>query len=131
AEMQAWGASRNATLSSVIRLTWSVLLARFTNSTDVVYGTVVSGRPAEIAGIDRAVGLFINTVPVRFQLDDKINANDALTLIQNQANESRSHEYLSLAEIQAAAPDLRAREPLFDHLVVLENYPMDAALRGS
>ncbi|MGB4248276.1 MAG: amino acid adenylation domain-containing protein, partial [Pseudohongiellaceae bacterium] len=131
ASMQALGASRNVTLSSVIRLAWGVLLARFTNKADVVYGTVVSGRPPEIAGIDRAVGLFINTVPVRFQLDAEINANDALTLIQQQANASRPHEYLSLAEIQAVAPDLRSREPLFDHLVVLENYPMDAALRGA
>lgn len=129
--MQAWGASKNATLSSVIRLAWAVLLARFTNSADVVYGTVVSGRPPEIAGIDRAVGLFINTVPVRFVLNEVITANDALVLVQQQANASRSHEYLSLAEIQAAAPDLRSREPLFDHLVVLENYPMDAALRGN
>lgn len=131
ASMQALGAAKNATLSSVIRLTWAVLLARFTNSADVVYGTVVSGRPAEVVGIDRAVGLFINTVPVRFQLNSDISANDALVLIQEQANASRSHEYLSLAEIQAAAPDLRTREPLFDHLVVLENYPMDAALRGA
>ncbi|MDO8910155.1 MAG: amino acid adenylation domain-containing protein [Pseudohongiella sp.] len=129
--MRAFGASKNATLSSVIRLAWAVLLARFSNSADVVYGTVVSGRPAEVAGIDSAVGLFINTVPVRFVLDDVITANDALTLVQQQANASRHHEYLSLAEIQAAAPDLRAREPLFDHLVVLENYPMDAALRGT
>ncbi|HDZ08111.1 non-ribosomal peptide synthetase [Pseudohongiella sp.] len=130
-DMQAWGASHNATISSVIRLAWAVLLARFTNSADVVYGTVVSGRPPEIAGIDRAVGLFINTVPVRFQLVPGMTANDALVLVQQQANAGRSHEYLSLAEIQAAAPDLLAREPLFDHLVVLENYPMDAALRGS
>lgn len=131
ASMQAWGASKSATLSSIIRLTWGVLLARFTNSADVVYGTVVSGRPAEIAGIDRAVGLFINTVPVRFEMDAQISANTALALVQQQANASRSHEYLSLAEIQAAAPDLGAREPLFDHLVVLENYPMDSALRGA
>ncbi len=129
--MQAWGASRNATLSSVIRLTWAVLLARFSNSTDVVYGTVVSGRPPEVAGIDRAVGLFINTVPVRFKLDAALTANDALALVQEQANNSRSHEYLSLADIKEAAADLQAREPLFDHLIVLENYPMDASLRGA
>ncbi|HEY0964060.1 MAG TPA: amino acid adenylation domain-containing protein [Pseudomonadales bacterium] len=131
AQMRAWGASGNATLSSVIRLAWAVLLARFTNSDDVVFGTVVSGRPPEVPGIDKAVGLFINTVPVRFQIDAQLSANAALALVQEQANTSRVHEYLSLAEIQAAAPDLRAREPLFDHLVVLENYPMDSALRGA
>lgn len=130
-DMQSWAASHSSTISSVVRLAWAVLLARFTNSVDVVYGTVVSGRPPEIAGIEHAIGLFINTVPVRFQLDAAMTANDALLIIQQQANASRSHEYLSLAEIQAAAPDLLAREPLFDHLVVLENYPMDAALRGS
>ena len=129
-DMQSWAASRSATISSVIRLAWAVLLARFTNSADVVYGTVVSGRPSEVAGIERAVGLFINTVPVRFQLDSGMTANEALTLTQQQANAGRGYEYLSLADIQAAAPDLLAREPLFDHLVVLENYPMDAALRG-
>lgn len=130
ARMQQWGASNNATLSTVIRLAWGVLLARFTDSSDVVFGTVVSGRPPEVAGIDRAVGLFINTVPLRFQLDTGLDANAALSLMQQQANASRAHEYLSLAEIQDAAPDLGAREVLFDHLVVLENYPMDAALRG-
>ncbi|MBU2098954.1 MAG: amino acid adenylation domain-containing protein, partial [Gammaproteobacteria bacterium] len=129
--LQTLGATRNATLSSVIRLVWGVLLARFTNAADVVYGTVVSGRPPEIAGIESAVGLFINTVPVRFTLDSDLTATAALTLIQDQANAGRDHEYLPLAEIQAAAPDLSAREPLFDHLIVLENYPMDAALRGS
>jgi amino acid adenylation domain-containing protein/non-ribosomal peptide synthase protein (TIGR01720 family) len=131
AAMQSLGASRNATLSSVIRLAWGVLLARFANAADVVYGSVVSGRPAEVAGIDRAVGLFINTVPVRFQLDAALSAVDALAQIQEQANAGRGHEYLTLAEIQDAAPDLRARQPLFDHLLVFENYPMDAALRGA
>jgi amino acid adenylation domain-containing protein/non-ribosomal peptide synthase protein (TIGR01720 family) len=131
AAMQAWGASRSATLSSVMRLAWGVLLARFTNSADVVYGSVVSGRPAAIAGIDRAVGLFINTVPVRFQLDATTSANIALSRVQEQANASRDHEYLALAEIQDAAPDLRPREALFDHLLAFENYPMDAALRGA
>src|SRR5690606_13225062 len=104
---------------------------RFCNVEDVVFGTVVSGRPPEVAGIERAVGLFINTIPVRFRLGASTTVLEALESVQQQANAARAHEHLSLADIQDAAPDLRAREPLFDHLLVFENYPMEAALRGT
>ena len=40
-------------------------LSRYTGVKDVVFGAVVSGRPAAISGVQSMVGLFINTLPVR------------------------------------------------------------------
>ena len=35
---------------------------------DVVFGNTVSGRPAELAGSENMMGLFINTLPLRVKL---------------------------------------------------------------
>ncbi|HWY25611.1 MAG TPA: condensation domain-containing protein, partial [Nevskia sp.] len=56
---------RGLTLNTVVQGLWAVLLGRLTASADVVFGVTVAGRPAELAGTERAVGLFINTLPLR------------------------------------------------------------------
>ncbi|NLC70356.1 MAG: hypothetical protein GX751_03230, partial [Desulfuromonadaceae bacterium] len=55
----------------LLQTVWGNLVSRITGDSDVVFGNVVSGRPAEIPGIERMVGLFINTVPVRIATQDK------------------------------------------------------------
>ena len=47
---------------------WALLLSRYSGERDVVFGTVVSGRPADAAGVESMVGLFINTLPVRVRV---------------------------------------------------------------
>lgn len=124
--VRAWAAAHAATLSSVLRLAWGVLLARFADREDVVFGSIVSGRPPEVSGMDKAVGLLINTVPVRFRLTGTVTAVEGLKALRDQANEARAHEFLPLAEIQAAC----GFPELFDHLLVFENYPMEETLRS-
>ncbi|MEI2393179.1 condensation domain-containing protein, partial [Priestia megaterium] len=51
--------------NTAIQTIWGILLQKYNNSKDVVFGTVVSGRPEEIPGIENMIGLFINTIPVR------------------------------------------------------------------
>ena len=48
-----------------MQVAWAILLGRLTGREDVVFGVTVAGRPPEIAGIERMVGLFINTLPLR------------------------------------------------------------------
>ena len=126
ADLKAWAARNSATLSSALRVIWGTLLSRFCGEEEVVFGTIVSGRPAEVAGVQDAIGLFINTLPVRFSLNSSTTADQALLALRDQANRDRQHESLPLAEIQKAV----GADALFDHLLVLENYPMDEALRG-
>jgi amino acid adenylation domain-containing protein len=88
---------------------------------DVVFGVTVSGRPAEIAGVETMVGLLINTVPLRVEL--RPGEPVAELLVRLQAGQARllPHQHLGLTEIQAEA----GLGALFDTLVVFENYPLD------
>ena len=63
--------NNNVTVNTIFQTVWGILLQRYNNVDDVVFGAVVSGRPAEIDGIENMVGLFINTVPVRIKSDSK------------------------------------------------------------
>ncbi|WP_244212071.1 condensation domain-containing protein, partial [Streptomyces angustmyceticus] len=50
------------TMNTVLQGAWGLLLSRYSNSDDVVFGTTVSGRPAALPGVEAMVGLFINTL---------------------------------------------------------------------
>jgi amino acid adenylation domain-containing protein len=108
---------------------WGWLLTQQTQSSDVLFGTVVSGRPETIAGIDRAVGLFINTRPIRFLTEGCHTVGELLKRVTQDAVASRPHESLTLAEIQSLSA-LPSDQPIFDSLLVFENYPMDERFRG-
>ncbi|ETT73269.1 linear gramicidin synthetase subunit D [Paenibacillus sp. FSL R7-277] len=99
-------------------LAFAILLSRYSGKEDVVYGTTVSGRPAELKGIDQTVGIFINTIPVRVQLDGNLTLLECLeNLTQDQISRS-PHEYMSLAEISSA----HNLPQLFQSIFVYENY---------
>ena len=109
------------TASTLIRLAWAVLLGRTTGRDDVVFGVTVSGRPAELPGVERMIGLLINTVPARFRIDPAESLADAAVRLHDEQAALVDHQYLGLAEIQALA----GAGPLFDTLVVHENYPLN------
>ncbi|KAF6604488.1 hypothetical protein H6F38_32775, partial [Paenibacillus sp. EKM208P] len=50
------------TINTLMQTAWGVLLQKYNRTEDVVFGSVVSGRPADIAGVEQMIGLFINTV---------------------------------------------------------------------
>src|SRR5262249_34556115 len=60
--------SAGVTLNTLLQAAWAILLAKLTGRDDVVFGVTVAGRPPELAGIERMVGLFINTLPLRIKL---------------------------------------------------------------
>ncbi|RXS78971.1 non-ribosomal peptide synthetase, partial [Geobacillus sp. PK12] len=110
------------TTSTILQAAWALVLARLAGRTDVVFGSVVSGRPAEVPDVERMVGMFINTVPVRVRLD---GARPVLELFQDlQARQAAltEHQYLGLPEIQKAA----GTGAVFDTIVMIENYPHTA-----
>gem|GEM_PF-704386 len=123
-------ASRNqVTLSSIFRLVWGIILARYTGKQDVVFGAVVSGRPAEIEGVESMVGLFINTIPVRLRIvtEEKITFKELLRKVQKDAIDSEPHHYYPLARIQA---ENVLKQDLLDHILVFENYPTEKRMDG-
>lgn len=110
------------TLFDVLQVIWGVLLQRYTNSNDVCFGTITSGRPDNLIGADKMIGVFVRTLPVRVSLPNAATTvYDILTRMSRQGIESRAHGYLPLSEIQEAAG---SKVSLFDHLLVYQNYPI-------
>ncbi|NGP58570.1 amino acid adenylation domain-containing protein [Paenibacillus thiaminolyticus] len=113
---------QQVTLNTFMQTVWGLVLQVYNNSEDVVFGSVVSGRPAEIPGIESMIGLFINTIPVRIQGKAEETAADILRKIQDQALASGAYETFPLFEIQSLSEQKR---DLINHIMVFENYPME------
>ncbi|MGH3753654.1 MAG: non-ribosomal peptide synthase/polyketide synthase, partial [Pseudonocardiaceae bacterium] len=113
------------TLNTVLQGAWALLLSRYSGQRDVVFGTTVSGRPAELAGVESMVGVFINTVPARLTVDSSRGLLPWLQELQAAQAESRRFDFVSLAQVQTFS-ELPAGVTLFDSVVVFENYPFDS-----
>ncbi|MFI5866416.1 amino acid adenylation domain-containing protein [Streptomyces sp. NPDC051546] len=121
ARLTARARSAGVTLNSVVQGLWAVLLGRVTGRDDVVFGGTVSGRTADVAGIDQMVGLLINTLPVRFRIREDEPLLAALARFQDEQADLMDHQHAGLAGIQRAV----GLGTLFDTTVVVENYPLD------
>ncbi|MDT0303830.1 non-ribosomal peptide synthetase [Streptomonospora wellingtoniae] len=122
AAVRDFARAQGATLNTVLQAAWGLVLGHLLDSRDVVFGTAVSGRPHELPGSHETVGLFVNTVPVRVRLDPAESAAALLARLRGEQAALLDHGHVGLAEIQRAAgvPDL------FDTLMVVENYPVEA-----
>ncbi|MBZ6446207.1 MAG: condensation domain-containing protein, partial [Paenibacillus polymyxa] len=113
---------KQVTVNTFLQAAWGVVLQRYNNSRDVVFGSVVSGRSADIPGIDKMIGLFINTVPVRVHSEKEMTFAGLMKQLQEQALASRAYETYPLYEIQALTEQ---KQDLVNHIIVFENYPVE------
>lgn len=121
ADLKALAAACRVTISTLCQAIWGVLLSKYHDSPDVIFGSVVSGRPPAVEGIETMMGLFINTLPVRLRYEAGESFAGLLKNMQKNAVDAESHHYLPLAEIQAASAH---RQPLFDHILLFQNFPV-------
>ncbi|HEY0184191.1 MAG TPA: condensation domain-containing protein, partial [Rhodopila sp.] len=119
---------RQVTLSTLIHGAWAVVLARYSGRRNVVFGTTVSGRPSELPGAEQMVGLFINSLPLWVNVPDDKQLTEWLHELQQHGSALREHEGTPLAHVQHWVG--QSGSDLFDSLIVFENYPVDARLRG-
>ncbi|MFI5511751.1 amino acid adenylation domain-containing protein, partial [Mycobacterium sp. NPDC051804] len=126
-ELTELARSRRTTVSTALQAAWAQVLSSLTGHCDVVFGTVVSGRPAELVGAESMVGLLINTVPVRATLTATTTTADLLEQLLRDHHRTLEHQHLALPEIHR----LTGQDQLFDTLFVFENYPVDTAALSS
>jgi amino acid adenylation domain-containing protein len=112
--------SRRVTLFQVVESVWGLMLSKYAGAADVVFGSVVSGRPAEIEGVEQMIGLFINTIPVRIRFEPEDAFTDTLAQVKAGSLAGEDHSYFPLNEIQAVSG---VRQGLFDHILVFHNLP--------
>ncbi len=114
------------TLSTLVQGAWALLLSRYSGEEDVVFGATMSGRGAGLPGMESRVGLFINTLPVRVRVPVQAPLLAWLEELQERQAEMRAVEHTPLVEVQRWSEVPRGT-PLFEHILVFENYPASAA----
>ncbi|MFI9324912.1 amino acid adenylation domain-containing protein [Kitasatospora aureofaciens] len=112
------------TVNTVLQGAWALLLSRYAGEPDVVFGATVSGRPADLPGADAMVGMLINTLPVRVEVDGDALVGAWLGGLQQAQAEARQYEHVPLTQIQGWSGVERGTH-LFETLVAFENFPAD------
>lgn len=120
--------SNSVTLNTVIQGAWALLLARYSDSDNVVFGVTVSGRPAELMGSDEILGVFINTMPLRVRITPIDRLGEWLQRVQGINVELRHYESTPLVQIQGWSQIPRGAS-LFDSVLVFQNYLLDSAVQ--
>ncbi|MEP6915792.1 MAG: condensation domain-containing protein, partial [Acidobacteriota bacterium] len=121
AALQALGRDQRLTLSTIFQGAWALLLARYSGESDVVFGSVVSGREVDFAGVESLVGLCVNTLPLRARLNQDEPAAAWLRGLQSAHALTRQFEYCSLVDIQRWSEVPRGTR-LFESIFVFENW---------
>ena len=115
------------TLSLLIQGAWAVLLSRYSGSNDIVFGVTVSGRPPELSEVGTMIGLFINTLPLRVELQPQQRVDELLNTLKEEQLSREEFAYTPLVEVHRCS-DLAAQQALFESIVIFENYPVEQEL---
>ncbi|MFJ3259747.1 amino acid adenylation domain-containing protein [Pseudomonas sp. NPDC086581] len=127
--LKAFARSQRVTLNTLVQAAWILLLQRYTGQQRVAFGATVAGRPAQLAGADSLLGLFINTLPIVQAPAEQADLGDWLRELQAYNLDVREFEHTPLYDIQRWAG--QAGQALFDSIIVFENYPVDEVLRSA
>ncbi|WP_122845086.1 non-ribosomal peptide synthetase, partial [Pseudomonas viridiflava] len=108
--------------ASLMHLAWAQVLGHLSGRESVVFGTVLLGRLHGTEGVERALGVFINTLPLRIELGSQ-SVRDAVLDTHRRLTGLLTHEHAQLALAQRCSA-LPAGAPLFNTLL---NYRHSAA----
>ncbi|MEA5603241.1 non-ribosomal peptide synthetase [Nostoc sp. UHCC 0252] len=123
ATLKALAQKHHLTVSNFVTGAWALLLSRYSGEKDIMFGATVSGRPPTLSGVESMVGLFINTLPVRVQLDSESELLPWLLQLQEQQVDREQYSYISLSQMQRLS-EVPPGTSLFESIVVFENYPL-------
>ena len=127
ARLRAFAGESQLTLNTLVQGAWALHLSQRNGAEDVVFGSVVSGRPADLPGVESTVGLFLNTVPVRVRVTLEAPLLPWLAALQARQAEARRYEFSALVDVQKWS-GLPGGQVLFDSVVIFQNIPLDPSL---
>lgn len=111
------------TPNTLVTGAWAILLSRYNDTNDILFGTTLSGRPVTLSGAAEMVGPFINTLPLRVNVETQESLLAWLQKIQAQQLELRQYEYSPLVLVKQWG-GIPGNQPLFTNILVFENYPV-------
>ncbi len=109
----------NITQNSFFQGVWGYLLSQYNNSDEAIFGSIVSGRPGDLEGVENCVGLFINTIPVRVKYSTEDTIETFLKRVHTNNLQSTPHHYLNLSDVQSKS---HLKMELITNVVAFENY---------
>jgi surfactin family lipopeptide synthetase C len=130
ASLLASARNHRLTPATLLHAAWALVLKRYSGVSDVVFGSTLAGRPHTLPGSGSMVGLFINTVPVRLKTSGSRQLLEWLHDVQTNLASLRDHGYCGLEEVQRWS-QVPPGVPLFDSLVVFENFPVASLATGT
>ncbi|NBT97572.1 MAG: hypothetical protein EBT43_07160 [Methylocystaceae bacterium] len=99
-QVEAYARQQGLTLSAVYQGAFMLLLARLSSRSEITIGVTRSGRSGNRLGIERAVGLYIQTLPLRREIGLGDDLSEWLRGLQEEQARQEEHGHLSLTEIQ-------------------------------
>ena len=129
-ELEARGRQYRVSLNTMLMGSWAIVLSRYAERQDLVFGATVSGRNAKVSGISGMIGNFINTLPFRVRMDEEQALGRWLQDLQKRQIEWMEQESVPLYFIKDWS-ETKAGEDLFESIFVFVNYPReDLKLEG-
>ena len=129
ARIRAQAQGHGVSAAALFHLAWALVLARTTGRDDVVFGTVLFGRMQGGEDAGRALGMFINTLPLRARIGGQ-DAGAGLRRMQASLTDLMHHEHATLSLAQKCS-GVASGTPLFSALLNYRYSPPeqdDAAL---
>jgi amino acid adenylation domain-containing protein/non-ribosomal peptide synthase protein (TIGR01720 family) len=117
------------TVNSLVMGCWAILFHRYSGEEDIVFGATRACRKSSNADANETIGLFINTVPVRVRLTGDDSPLSVFHNIRRQWLDMRPYEHTPLTRVKATSAVPR-NQPLFETLLVFENYRLDTTMRS-
>ncbi len=121
---------RKITLSTFLQAVLGILLSKYVNEEDVMFGATFSGRSPELPGSETMLGLFINTLPIRAKINPGTPITDWIVQFHKDQIPLKDFEWSALYEIQNYS-ELTDKQNMFDTLFVFENYPVDSSMSNT
>ncbi|MEU7474460.1 condensation domain-containing protein [Lentzea sp. NPDC042327] len=122
--MRRLGEAEGATLYMVLATAWAVVLSRWADRSDVVWGTAIAARTrTELEGL---VGFFVNTLALRVDVRAPLTFRELLGRVRRTCLDAYAHQDLPFDQlVKVVRPDRDAtgRSPVVRHLLVLHNTP--------
>lgn len=110
------------TETSFIQGVWALLLCKYFKVDDVSFGSITSGRVAEVTNMELMAGMFSNLIPVLVHINQNLPFFQFLNELQSRQLQTQDYNYAHLNDITSWA-ELGNHQAIFDSLLIIENYP--------
>lgn len=129
-DLQKISQNYKTTLANLFYCAWGILLMKYANTNDIVFGTTISVRDAKLSKIDEMVGLLINTIPLRFKFKDSESIHEIIKITDSEIIRRQPYQHLPLQYILNNIHD-KSKRDILDTIFIVENYPISEKLRKS